>query len=307
MGFVKVVKNKAYFKRYQVKLRRRREGKTDYRARKRLITQDKNKYNTPRYRLVVRISNKDVTAQIVYALISGDRVLSSAYAHELKRFGLKVGFTNYAAAYCTGLLLGRRVLTQLGLDKKYKGAADVTGEDFQVKHNADGPRPFRAVLDVGLARTTTGARVFAVMKGAVDGGIDVPHKETRFAGYNRETKKLDAAAFRKYLFAGHVADYMRKLQKDNAERYNKQFSRFIKNGIKPEEIEGMYKKIHAAIRANPVRPKKEGAKKAPSKKYAPKQSLSLAQRKDRVRQKMASRAKLLAKVTAFYAQQAGAQ
>jgi hypothetical protein len=69
----------------------------------------------------------------------------------------------------------------------------------------------------------------------------------------------------------------------------------------------MYKKIHAAIRANPVRPKKEGAKKAPSKKYAPKQSLSLAQRKDRVRQKMASRAKLLAKVTAFYAQQAGAQ
>ncbi len=54
MPFVKVQKTKAYFKRYQVKFRRRREGKTDYRARKRLITQDKNKYNSPKYRLVVR-------------------------------------------------------------------------------------------------------------------------------------------------------------------------------------------------------------------------------------------------------------
>ena len=53
MGFVKVVKNKAYFKRFQVKYKRRREGKTDYFARKRLICQDKNKYNTPKYRLVM--------------------------------------------------------------------------------------------------------------------------------------------------------------------------------------------------------------------------------------------------------------
>ena len=53
MGFVKVVKNKAYFKRFQVKYKRRREGKTDYFARKRLICQDKNKYNTPKYRLAV--------------------------------------------------------------------------------------------------------------------------------------------------------------------------------------------------------------------------------------------------------------
>jgi len=54
MPFVKVIKNKAYFKRFQVKFRRRREGKTDYYARKRLIIQDKNKYNAHKYRLVVR-------------------------------------------------------------------------------------------------------------------------------------------------------------------------------------------------------------------------------------------------------------
>ncbi len=69
MGFVKVVKSKAYFKRYQVKYRRRREGKTDYRARRKLTIQAKNKYNTPKYRLVVRITNKDVITQIAYAKI----------------------------------------------------------------------------------------------------------------------------------------------------------------------------------------------------------------------------------------------
>ncbi|KAG1116298.1 hypothetical protein G6F42_013732 [Rhizopus arrhizus] len=46
--FVKQQKNKAYFKRYQVKYRRRREGKTDYYARKRLVVQAKNKYNSPK-------------------------------------------------------------------------------------------------------------------------------------------------------------------------------------------------------------------------------------------------------------------
>jgi len=61
--FVAVLKNKAYFKRYQPKFKRRREGKTDYFARKRLCVQDKNKYNTPKYRLVVRVTNK-VTATV---------------------------------------------------------------------------------------------------------------------------------------------------------------------------------------------------------------------------------------------------
>ena len=104
-----MVKNKAYFKRFQVKFRRRREGKTDYFARKRLVVQDKNKYNTPKYRMIVRSSNKDICCQIAYARLEGDRILAAAYSHELPRYGVKVGLTNYAAAYCTGLLLARRV------------------------------------------------------------------------------------------------------------------------------------------------------------------------------------------------------
>uniref|UniRef100_A0A1D5R9V0 Large ribosomal subunit protein uL18 n=1 Tax=Macaca mulatta TaxID=9544 RepID=A0A1D5R9V0_MACMU len=97
MGFVKVVKNKAYFKRYQVKFRRRREGKTDYCAHKCLVIQDKNKYNTPKYRMIVRVTNRDIICQIAYACIEGDIIVCAAYAHELPKYGGKVGLTNYAA------------------------------------------------------------------------------------------------------------------------------------------------------------------------------------------------------------------
>ncbi|KAK2414001.1 60S ribosomal protein L5 [Trifolium repens] len=190
------------------KFKRRREGKTDYRARIRLINQDKNKYNTPKYRFVVRFANKDIIAQIVFASIAGDIVLAAAYAHELPHFGLEVGLTNYAAAYCTGLLLARRVLKTLEMDEEYEGNVEATGEDYSVEP-ADSRRPFRALLDVGLVKTTTGNRVFGALKGALDGGLDIPHSDKRFAGFDKEKKELDAEVHRKYIFGGHVAAYMK--------------------------------------------------------------------------------------------------
>lgn len=78
-------------RRYQVKYKRRRQGKTDYYARKRLITQAKNKYNAPKYRLVVRFTNRDIVTQIVSSEIGGDKVFMAAYAHELKPYGITVG------------------------------------------------------------------------------------------------------------------------------------------------------------------------------------------------------------------------
>ena len=97
------------------------EGKTDYYARKRLVVQAKNKYNSPKYRMVVRFTNKDIITQIIYSKIDGDHVLCAAYAHELPRYGITNGLTNWPAAYCVGLLLARRVLTKLGLADKYEG------------------------------------------------------------------------------------------------------------------------------------------------------------------------------------------
>merc|ERR1711863_81939 len=173
MVFTKVIKGKAYFKRFQVKFRRRREGKTDYYARKRLVIQDKNKYNTPKYRMIVRSSNKDITCQIAYARLEGDRIVAAAYSHELPRYGVKVGLTNYSAAYCTGLLLARRMLQKLELDKIYEGQTEVDGDEYMVESEDNQPGAFHCFLDVGLVRTTTGARIFGALKGAADGGLEI--------------------------------------------------------------------------------------------------------------------------------------
>jgi len=287
MPFVKVVKNKQYFKRYQVKYRRRREGKTDYHRRKKLVCQDKNKYNSPKYRFVVRITNADVICQIAYAKIVGDVILASAYAHELTRFGLPVGQNNYAGCYATGLLLARRLLKKLGLDKRYKGKEKLDGELYSVEELDDGPRPFRAFLDVGLARTSTGARMFAALKGALDGGLNIPHSETRFRGYDRGEKKYDVEAARGYIFGKHVADYMASLKDEDEEKYNKLFSRYIKNGITSENLQAKIAATHKAIRANPDHVAKKSTKVGERKRHS-RAKMSLAQRKDRVKQKLAS-------------------
>jgi len=290
---VKVVKSKAYFKRFQVKFRRRREGKTDYYARKRLVIQDKNKYNTPKYRMIVRSSNQDICCQIAYARLEGDRIVAAAYSHELPRYGVKVGLTNYAAAYCTGLLLARRVLQKMNLDKAYEGNLDVNGEHCMVEDNEDGPGAFRACLDVGLARTTTGAKVFGAMKGAADGGLDIPHSEKRFPGYDKEESQFSADVHRAHIFGQHVADYMRHLKDEDDDSFKRQFSRFIKNGVSADSMEDMYKKAHAAIRKDPEH-KAKAAKKVTKKRHTAKK-LTHAERAAKVQK---AKADFLAQIEA---------
>jgi len=282
MPFVKVVKNKAYFKRYQVKYRRRREGKTDYFARKRLCVQDKNKYNTPKYRMVVRFSNKDICCQIAYAKIEGDEIVCAAYAHELPRYGVKVGLTNYAAAYCTGLLLARRMLQKLELDKIYEGQTEVDGDEYMVESEDNQPGAFHCFLDVGLVRTTTGARIFGALKGAADGGLEIPHSTKRFPGYDNEGGEFNAEVHRDHIFGKHVADYMTMLKDDDDDAYKRQFSRFIKNGITPETLEDIYKKAHAAIREDPSHTK-ESVREGKVKRWN-RAKISRQQRQARVKQ-----------------------
>jgi large subunit ribosomal protein L5e len=157
-------------------------------------------------------------------------------------------------------------------------------------------------LDVGLTRTTTGARVFGALKGACDGGIDVPHKDRRFPGSKREEGAwvADPEVHRKYIFGGHVAEWMTKLQADNEEAYNKQFKRFVDAGIGADDLEGMYTEAHKKIRANPTikrdplelghNGKREAARKGtPEKKRHRTAARSLAQRKDRIRQKLVAK------------------
>lgn len=305
MGFVKVVKNKAYSKRFQVKYKRRRQGVTDYYARKRLCVQDKNKYDAHKYRLIVRFTNKDIVCQIAYAKIEGDQIVSSAYAHELPKYGVKVGLTNYAAAYCTGLLIARRTLQKFGLDKLYEGQTEVNGEMYMVEEIDEERKPFRCYLDVGLARTSTGAKVFGVLKGAVDGGLNIPHSEKRFPGYDEAEKEAapvgkkgkaaveveasegsyNAEAHKDRIFGKHVADYMKELKDEDDDAFNRQFSGYAKAGVEPDQLEKMYKDAHTAIRKDPAHTSKAKKETGGKKKSFSRSKMSRAQRKDRVKQK----------------------
>ena len=215
--------------------------------------------------------------QIVTSEITGDKVFCAAYGHELKRYGIKHGLTNWAAAYAVGLLIARRALTKLELADTFVGVEEPDGE-YKLTEAADDDgeerRPFKCFLDVGLARTSTGARVFAAMKGASDGGIFVPHSENRFPGFDVETKELDAETLRKYIFGGHVAEYMETLADDDEERYKSQFQGYIDDEIEADGLEEMYTEAHAAIREDPFKKDEdEGEKKSKeewkeiSKKY----------------------------------------
>ncbi len=264
------------------------EGRTDYRQRHKLITQDKNKYLRPKYRLVVRFSNRFVTCQVVYSEINGDKVLCAANSRELMKHGLNVGLKNYSAAYCTGLLVARRLLKSLGLDEVYTGAEEPNGEvvstkvgnkTYFVENVDDEKRPFRCLLDVGIKSTTTGARVFAALKGASDGGLDIPHSNKRFPGYSRDTKTFDADAHRARIMGEHVADYMREMEEDDEENYKKHFARYVEEDISADDIEEVLEKVHESIRDDPSpAPKQEHHIVKSFKKTA---KLTREQRKER--------------------------
>uniref|UniRef100_A0A0A9WD73 60S ribosomal protein L5 n=1 Tax=Lygus hesperus TaxID=30085 RepID=A0A0A9WD73_LYGHE len=255
MGFVKVVKTREYFRRFKVKFRRRRECKTDYYARKRLVWMDKNKYAAPKYRLVVRFSNRDVICAIVASDITGDRVIKAAYGHELTKFGLKFGFKSWPAVYATGLLLARRVNVALGLP--YLGSTEGVSQYYNISEGCDDEsgvdvqtrRPFKAILDVGLYRTTTGSKLFAAVKGACDGGINIPHSPRRYPGTPPgKEEETDFEVTRKYIFGGHIAEYMNMLAEEDPELFNSKFSVAAANGISGDDIEGIWENIHKAIR-----------------------------------------------------------
>ncbi|WRT65888.1 uncharacterized protein IL334_002839 [Kwoniella shivajii] len=289
MPFVKNQKNDAYFSRYQVKPRRRREGKTDYQARRALVSQAKNKYASPKYRLVVRITNKQVICQIVYAKIQGDVVLVHASSKELPKYGIEHGLTNWTACYATGLLVARRALTKLGLADKYEGVVEPSGElELTEALGDDEPRPFKAYLDVGLRRTSTGARVFGAMKGASDGGIFIPHNEKRFPGFDPETKAIDAEVLQRYIVGGHVAEYMESLEEEDDERFKKQFASYLAADVSSADIEEIYTDAYAKIREDPTftPTEKDVAKwKAESKKTRS-SKLSKEERQARIQEKI---------------------
>lgn len=141
-------------KTYEVAFRRRREGKTDYKKRLASV-----KGGVPR--LVVRLSNKYVTAQIIEYVESGDKVIVSASSKELDKYGW-MGNKNISSCYLTGLSIAKKAL----------------------KANVE-----KVILDIGFKSPVAGSRVFSVLKGVVDGGLDVPHSADAFPSEDRISGK----------------------------------------------------------------------------------------------------------------------
>merc|ERR1712039_468052 len=256
MAFVKVLKNTAYFKRFQVAKRRRREGKTDFKARRKMGRQDKNKFNNKKYRMIVRFTNQRVICQVAYATIRGDIVVASASSNDLSKFGIPVGHKNYAAAYCTGLLCARRALKKFGLDETFKGKEEIDGEEYHVEDEENDQRPFKAILDVGLKTTVVGGRMWGALKGAVDGGLHVPHTTKNFPGYKPAEEKgaepeYDAEAHKDRIFGHHVQEYMEMMKEEDPTKYEAHFSKYIKEGIEADKIEDMYTEAIEKIKEDP--------------------------------------------------------
>ncbi len=146
---------------YRVKFRRRREGKTNYYRRRRLL-------QSRQIRLAVRKTNKNMIVQFVDARVVGDATEASAISTELAKHGWTAGTGNLPAAYLTGLLAGLRAKAR-GIDE--------------------------AILDIGLNTPVKGSRVYAALKGVLDAGVVVPHKEDVLPDESRINGEHIVAAF----------------------------------------------------------------------------------------------------------------
>jgi len=158
-------------------------------------------------RLVVRPSNEHTLIQVVEAQVEGDRVITSAYSKELtSKYGWKGGCSNVPAAYLTGLIAGFKALK-----------SDVK----------------RAVLDIGLRKSTKGARIYAALKGGVDAGLDIPHGEEMLPSTER-------------IRGESIAQYAEKLS-STQEIYEKMFSQYLHNGLNPQDLPTHFDEVKAKI------------------------------------------------------------
>jgi len=168
--------------------RRKREGLTNYKKRMKLLLSNKP-------RLVIRKSLNNIIAQLIEYGEKGDNVIVSAHSSQLKKSGWKYNCGNVPSAYLTGLLLGKKTA-----NKKIK----------------------TIILDAGMHKPTKGSRIYAVVKGVLDSGVNVLHSEEILPSQERISGK-------------HIEEYAKKL-KDDMTNYKKQFNNYLSSDINPLEI-----------------------------------------------------------------------
>ncbi|MBW3012178.1 50S ribosomal protein L18 [Candidatus Woesearchaeota archaeon] len=182
--------------RRNVSFRRKLQGKTNYRKRLALL-------KSGQHRLVVRTSIHNTYVQLVEYQPEGDKIVVSADTKQLAKLGWKFSGSSVPAAYLAGLMCA----------KKSKGVK-------------------QAVLDAGPASLTKGCRIYAALKGAIDGGLEISASEEVFPSEDRITGK-------------HIEDYAKSIA--GTDKYNKIFSLYLKQGAKPEEFVKAFGSIKSKI------------------------------------------------------------
>ena len=179
--------------------KRKRTGKTNYKKRLRLLISRKP-------RLVIRKSLKLINAQLIEYSPEGDKVLVAANSKELEKLGWKFNKSNTSAAYLTGLLVGKKA--------KDKGIKE-------------------AILDIGFNSPKKGSKIFSCLKGAIDGGLNIPASKEIFPKEDR-------------IKGNNIAKYAELLKKDE-NKYKERFSSHIKNNIDPTQISKIFEEIKNKI------------------------------------------------------------
>ena len=161
-----------------LKFKRSRIQRTNYRTRLRTLLSHEP-------RLIVRPTLKDIVVQIAEYDSKGDKIMITARASDLKKYGWQYGSGNIPAAYMCGVLAGLKA-KKAGISK--------------------------AVLDIGKTFSVKGSRSYAVVKGCIEAGIEVPCSEEVLPSEDRVTGKHIAsyaasdAAKSKFQFSTYKAD-----------------------------------------------------------------------------------------------------
>jgi large subunit ribosomal protein L18 len=177
----------------------KRKEKTDYGKRLALLKSGST-------RLVVRLSSRNIVVQLVEYQPKGDKVVFAASTKNIEKLGWLGSRTSIPAAYLLGYLLSKKASSKIKT----------------------------AIFDIGKRRSILHSRAYAVLKGVIDGGIDIPAEESIFPSQDRIEGK-------------HIKAYAEKLAKEDKPKYEKLFSLYIKNKLKPEELPEHFQKIKSKI------------------------------------------------------------
>ncbi|MCK4968823.1 MAG: 50S ribosomal protein L18 [Candidatus Aenigmarchaeota archaeon] len=139
--------------RYLLHFKRRREGKTNYKKRLQLLMSKTT-------RLVIRNTNNQIITQLINYKEKGDITVIGVNSKELETYSWKHSKKNIPAAYLTGFLLAQKA-------KNYK----ITN----------------AIVDTGLQTMRPGTKIYALIKGVIDGGIKINTDESVFPKEERIT------------------------------------------------------------------------------------------------------------------------